>query len=227
MNFATDFESYQDIETTETQPLNNLSDRLVYVLKWRNITKADLAKQLGIKHQVVQYLCNGKAKQSRFTFEIADALGINPHWLATGEGWITNTASQQFVDENRVPIYEMEDILKVAQQRKHFSELTPTSSVKTDSISSDKAIAFYLQDQAMYPNFSLNTLLVFDLTKNAGLGDYVLAYLDDTEELVFRQLEQKDGTTLLAPFNSKSYKPREMTPQDCVIGVLREARHFF
>lgn len=227
MNLVTNYQTYQDIDAAEHRPLNNLSDRLVYVLQWRNISKADLAKQLGIKHQVIQYLCNGKAKQSRFTFEIADALGVNPDWLATGQGWITNTENQQFVDEDRVPVYEMEDILKAAQKQKNFSNLAPTSSIKTDSIGCNKAIAFYLQDQAMYPSFSLNTLLIFDMVKNADEDDYVLAYLHDTEELVFRQLAYSDEAIILKPFNSKSYKSRELTSPDALIGVLKEARSFF
>ncbi|WP_156174036.1 hypothetical protein [Cupriavidus basilensis] len=51
-------------------------------------TRRGLARQIGVQYQSIQYLCdpNRNAKGSRHTDEIARALGVSSHWLATGKG---------------------------------------------------------------------------------------------------------------------------------------------
>lgn len=50
--------------------------------------QSDLARLTGIKPQAVQYLCDPKraARGSKHTPQLAAALGVSPHWLATGKG---------------------------------------------------------------------------------------------------------------------------------------------
>ncbi|MCB1826949.1 MAG: helix-turn-helix transcriptional regulator, partial [Coxiellaceae bacterium] len=66
--------------------LDTLSCRLNYALELTGTRKADLARAIDVKPQVIQFLCNSKTKASRFSFEIATALGLSVRWLATGEG---------------------------------------------------------------------------------------------------------------------------------------------
>ena len=66
--------------------LINLSSRLNYSLQLTGTKKADLARAIGVKPQVIQFLCSSETQSSRFTFEIATALGLSTRWLATGEG---------------------------------------------------------------------------------------------------------------------------------------------
>ncbi len=66
--------------------MKNLSERLNHALAVTNTKKADLARAIGVKPQVIQFLCSSHTQASRFTFELATALGLNTRWLATGEG---------------------------------------------------------------------------------------------------------------------------------------------
>lgn len=65
-----------------------LGMRVRRLLKERGITQAELARAVGTKQQTISYLCaaDHEATASRYTIKIAEILGVNPNWLATGEG---------------------------------------------------------------------------------------------------------------------------------------------
>ncbi len=63
-----------------------LGDRLGRVLQERSLSQSELARQVGVRPQAIQYICDKKAKRSSFVAEIAEALNISPFWLATGKG---------------------------------------------------------------------------------------------------------------------------------------------
>jgi hypothetical protein len=52
------------------------------------MTQAELARAAGTKQQTISYICaiEHETTASRYTIKIADILGVNPNWLATGQG---------------------------------------------------------------------------------------------------------------------------------------------
>lgn len=52
------------------------------------MTQAELARAVGTKQQTISYICAAEheATASRYTIKIAELFGVNPNWLATGEG---------------------------------------------------------------------------------------------------------------------------------------------
>ena len=75
--------------------LDTLSDRLNFAINKMGIKKAELARQIGIQPQTLQYLCDSKANASKFTFEIATVLGVDTKWLATGNGDISGETNKE------------------------------------------------------------------------------------------------------------------------------------
>ena len=63
-----------------------LGDRLGRVLKERGMSQSELARQVGVRPQAIQYICNKKAKRSAYVTEIAWILDVSAIWLAIGKG---------------------------------------------------------------------------------------------------------------------------------------------
>lgn len=63
----------------------SFSDRLNTAMQRAGYTQGALAKAVGMAQSSVNQLLN-KASSSRKTVEIADVLGVNPVWLASGNG---------------------------------------------------------------------------------------------------------------------------------------------
>ena len=68
--------------------MSTLGSRIRKLLKERGMTQAELARAVGTKQQTISYICAAEheATASRYTIKIAEILGVNPNWLATGEG---------------------------------------------------------------------------------------------------------------------------------------------
>jgi transcriptional regulator with XRE-family HTH domain len=65
-----------------------LSERLIGAMEIAEISKAELARMVGVTRSAVTHWVNGTSPNIRpeHLFRIADALNIEARWLATGEG---------------------------------------------------------------------------------------------------------------------------------------------
>src|SRR5580704_15114140 len=107
--------------------LENLSDRLNYALSLTATKKADLARSISVKPQIIQFLCTSQTQSSRFTFEIATALGLSTRWLATGEGemFVEDDPKQQFIKTYKpIPVLNNDNIREVFLYKKSLNHLT-------------------------------------------------------------------------------------------------------
>jgi len=72
-------------------PPHTITDRLVEVFaaaERDGLTQADLARRVGVTRATVNDWLKGRAVSIKppHLFALADALGIEPRWLATGQG---------------------------------------------------------------------------------------------------------------------------------------------
>lgn len=63
-----------------------LSDRLNQMLAEKGWRQKDLVRETGFDQPFIQLLLSGKRKKTSKVFDIAKILGVNPEWLATGNG---------------------------------------------------------------------------------------------------------------------------------------------
>ena len=66
--------------------MSDLSSRLKKLLDDKNLSMNAFAKQLGVSQPYISDIVNGKTRSPKNILEIATALGVDPHWLKTGEG---------------------------------------------------------------------------------------------------------------------------------------------
>ena len=67
--------------------MSELGTRVKRMLQEKGMTQAQLARLVGTKQQTISYICNQEhpATTSRYSTKIAEILGVNPAWLATGQ----------------------------------------------------------------------------------------------------------------------------------------------
>lgn len=66
--------------------MNTLSERLIYAMSKAGISQAQLASAVNMAQPSIWKLTSGKTNATRKLFEISRVLGVNPQWLASGEG---------------------------------------------------------------------------------------------------------------------------------------------
>ncbi len=82
--------------------MDTYAERLTWAIKNAGITQTKLAKLAETSPQTVQYLCDKKnnAQGSKHNSRFAEALGISPIWLETGEG-------EKFIVDSNDQLLEM------------------------------------------------------------------------------------------------------------------------
>lgn len=202
--------------------MNNLSQRLNYALELKGVKKADLAKLVGMTPQAVQYLCSSDAQTSRFTFEIATALGISFKWLATGEGSMESAVFKKISSTQEIPVRSLQEV------RDHFVHHAPYSNPPTEHVviatPHEKVLAVKLSDNAMSPRLDKGSIVICVETTDIKDKEYALVYVHDIEEVLFREVFIDNGVYSLVPFNGKVFNTIKMQSNDRILGKLVEAR---
>lgn len=204
----------------------NLSERLRFALKVLGISQTELAKRIDVKPQVIQYLCSGNSKKTKFMFDIAEALKIDVAWLATGNGKSPSN-SAYISNEKAIPILTFNQIKewKINQNEIDFNK---TTKIPIQDDINANSFAISLNDQSMAPRFSIDTIIIIDPTvdiyQTQQNSRFVLAYLYDEDFFVFRQLDIANDVKTLIPINTNLYKNTFLTDNDHILGICKEAR---
>lgn len=75
-----------------------LSERLIYIRKYYNLSQVDLAEKAGTTQQAIQQAEKGKARQPRYLNRLATVLELPVEWVVFGEeSGSTKSSSSKFV----------------------------------------------------------------------------------------------------------------------------------
>lgn len=205
-----------------------LSDRLNYALELTGVRKAALARAINVTPQVIQFLCNSNTQASRFTFEIAAALGLNTHWLATGEGSIFLS------DDPKHRLFEIYEEFPVLTENQIIAQ---TNGKKIDSsrnelilIKKGKKGIFCTEvlDSAMEPIIPKRSIAIFSSDQiEIKPQAIVLAHLKCFGTTVIRKITEKNGVNYLTPCNNELYKDYQLNSDVSLLGHLIELRWQF
>ena len=202
--------------------LSSLSKRILHALKHSDVKKATLAHLIGVKPQVIQYLCQGDSQSSRFTFEIASALEVNPEWLATGEGAMLTRPTSKHEEFKRIPLItgnKPEDFPTSKVIEGYNDNSMP--GVYTDN--SNVSFAYKHLDPSMEPVIPAGSMIFFELSKEYKKeNSIVLAYIKALRTTVIRKLERIDKKMYLYPFNDTLFKPIPLDENVQIIAKLAE-----
>lgn len=206
-----------------------LSDRLLFALDIKETSQAELARLIGVKKQVINYICNNKVSKSTLTFEIAEALSINVEWLANGKGNIFEEKDVYNIGQKNIPILTIAQLKSAKKTRGLyiFDENDCQKVLTTTADTGEFGFAIELHDKAMCPRFEIGTILIFNQDKSPEENDFVLSYINDIDDIVFRKINLEDNLIKLTPINDKMYKTIIKNNSDDIIGCLVEARFIY
>jgi len=208
------------------QELSNLSQRLAFIMNKMNVSQAELARLIGVKPQVIHYLCNSASKKSSFTYDIANALQISSLWLACGTGSIQaeeDVLTQLINNHQQIPVLDWQQMKNLVSSGQDIMD-TAKEWILVDAPVNKASFAFRLSDKSLFPRLEKDTLIIINTDITAKNKDFVLVYLSESEDIIFRQYELENNKTLLKPFNTELYKIVEKKPDDIILGVMVEAR---
>jgi transcriptional regulator with XRE-family HTH domain len=120
-----------------------LGRRIRLVLNEKGMSQAELARMVGAKQQTIAYLVreDQPATSSRYTAQIAQALGVNLEWLADGSGerYGPTVSIAGGASVSKVPVLSTEQVEAFAEDHPEASELLTSISAgisaRMDSLS--------------------------------------------------------------------------------------------
>lgn len=193
----------------------SLSERLSFFMSEGGVKQSHLANKLGVTPAAIHYLCNADVQTSKYTKKIAEILNVNEEWLATGKGSIQSAQEQ---DAHKIPVYYMDSLLLSLRQK---TELPQSKDVYyTPRTYKRGTFGIYISDEDMAPKFELGDIVIFE-PEVVREGVLVLAYSQELQRLIIRQLYKSGDKYLLLAGNNKPITI-DITKRDKVLGIYRE-----
>lgn len=218
--------------------MNTLAERVKYARELKKISQCDIAKKAGISQPTYFKIENGLTLKPRNIVEIAQALNVNPDWLATGEGSMENKPT---IDELRNEIAKIEQNSKKDLQKSQVLSMskpvpvinwiaagswTETNPTTLDDVIdylprpiglSDDGFCLIVRGESMMPEFKPDEIIYvepnFD-TQNLQNGDLVVVQESHNNEATFKQLVigETSNDIYLRPLN-KNWHEQRMIPK--------------
>jgi len=198
---------------------DNLSTRLKAAIEKLGVSQSELAKKIGVKPQTIQYLCTSNAEWSKFTFEIAHALDLNPEWLATGKGAMLAQIAKPMHDQIAIPILEKHNVFPFLEGKKMLSKKYISGEFKNKN-----CFGIEVGDKSLWPQLDEKTIVILDPAKEPKNNELVLVHLNEVNTFVVRKLVIAGKTKRLLPLNLSMYTEIKMSVLDKYIGSVIESR---
>ncbi|HEM7310211.1 XRE family transcriptional regulator [Acinetobacter baumannii] len=226
--------------------MNTLAERLRYameVLPPKKIKGVDLARAVGVKPPSVSDWLSGKSKtmEGENLLKASKFLGVNPNWLATGNGSPTNNnivddqlSNVIFRDLNLHKIPILDFVQAGFWHEVVYDGTTPHSYTYTDYLSSNPEAIFsvIVQGNSMEPDFKEGDMLIVDASIAPKPGSYVIAQ-NGSHEATFKKYRvlshDEYGRDIfeLIPLNKDFPILSSITHEIRIIGVVvRHMRDF-
>lgn len=189
-----------------------LGERLTLMLGRRGMSQGELARVAGMKQQSVNYLINprkgGDAKSEKVV-ELAQALGADPVWLATGHGSPLRGAG------SRVPLIPMSKVAEflslVGNPTKMLESGLLDESISCDRKTGPESFAVRITDTANAPSFHSGSVLILDARVRPQPGDLCLGAIGQSQELVIRVYRPRSMSTGKEEFDLSPINPMHLS----------------
>lgn len=211
--------------------MNTLKDRIALASAgmprgW----KASLAVRCGVSKPSVSDWASGSTVSidANNLFDAANFFGVNPNWLATGEGPMrpeSGNVSNAAPARGAVPVISSVRAGNWGEINDHIPGGIEMFSVREAKVG-PRAFALRVEGDSMtwegLPNFPEGTMLIVDPDRSAKAGDYVIAKNTDKQAALFKKLVTDGHAWQLKSLN-RDFKPIDIDdPAVRVVGVVVE-----
>lgn len=221
--------------------MTTLATRLITSRKAKGLSQEELAKKAGLKSQsIIGMLESGARKSSSYIPQIAEALGVDAVWLATGkfskrkpdllplayiQGEVTGVEYESPNVEptsktiGKIPVISYVQAGEFAEVVDNFSPGASDEWADTTKPVNRYTFALRVTGDSMEPLFPAGTIIVVEPEMEPAPGDYIIAKNGDAA--TFKQLVSDAGEWYLKPLNDRY--PIKLLGEARIIGVVREA----
>lgn len=204
-----------------------LGERVKRVLHEKGMSQAELARLVGTKQQTISYIVSEDhpATTSRYSTKIAEVLGVNPAWLATGQGspydpTVPISIEGVTVRATQVPLVVQAEVPTYLARK----DYTKKAILMTDRASQSKSFAIEIEGDSMAPRFRQGDVVIIDTSLKAEPGDYVCALLK-SGPIAFRRYRARHPSYELVPEN-QDWDSIPSGDVRQIVGVMVEHRTF-
>lgn len=204
-----------------------LAERLKEARSKRGLTQKALGELVGVSQAAIQKIETGKANQTTKLVEIANALGVQPEWLSSGEG-VMNTGVEHLAqiqsrnsasDTFRVDVLDLTVSAGPGIINNEFIEILRSVEYSEadarqmfNGRKPDQIRIINVRGDSMSGTIEPGDLLFVDISVQRFDGDGIYAFLYDETAHVKRLQMMKDKLIVIS--DNKTYVPWEPIEKD-------------
>lgn len=199
----------------------SLGNRLKTTREQAKLSQRALSKRSGLSQQLISKLETGGVDSTTEIFPLAEALGVDPRWLATGQGEMHPKLDKAQEFSAFVPLISW----VTAGNWREFAEAAapedePHRVPVTRRVGAN-AYALRINGDSMEPVFPNGGIIIVDPDVQPNPGNYVVVRLEESQQATFKQLVVDGGEQYLKPLNPR-YPIMPVRERASFCGVVRQ-----
>jgi SOS-response transcriptional repressor LexA len=211
-----------------TADFGDISHVLSRLLTLHNISEAELSRKINVPRATINRLASGRTPDPRVsTLEtIAEYFSVSLEQLLGKQPLYSNADSMVAKARASLPIIDWKDTahwhgaINGINPENHFDWIMIDTSIETG------LFALRVRGDSMWPNFQENTILIIDPDKVPKNRSFVIYYIKDLGEVVFRQLLIDGSYKFLKAINSM-FPNIQISEDDQLIGTVLQTRNSY
>ncbi|WP_058532931.1 helix-turn-helix domain-containing protein [Legionella saoudiensis] len=205
--------------------LTDINSVLACLLDKACISEAELAREIQIPRATINRLVSGRTPDPRASTlnAIAAYFRVSVDQLIGKQPLFDNSQDVILNTNSLIPIIELDEAFEWS---KVLSNITPTNHsdfVVIDHSTCQGKFGIRVKGESMWPQFQINTILIISTEKMAKNRDFVIAYIKESNEVVFRQLMIDGNYKFLKAINTL-FPAITFQPDDKLIGTVIQTR---
>lgn len=213
--------------------MKTFAERLNAAMIAAGVSQGQLAEMVGVSQPAIQKMTSGKTNGSRKMVELANALGVRPEWLSSGQGAMREDGQQpqsQLTKTGDSDVFRL-DVLDLTVSAGpgiinqefveilHSVEYAPAEARHMfDGRKAENIRIINVRGDSMSGTIEPGDLLFVDISVKSFDGDGIYAFLYDDTAHVKRLQKMKDK--LLVISDNKSYAAWDPIEKDEMNRVL-------
>nr|WP_315542412.1 helix-turn-helix transcriptional regulator [uncultured Aggregatibacter sp.] len=203
--------------------MTTLAERLATLMAEKGLSQAELARIIGVKQPSIFKILSGQTLNPKNILEIATALGVNAHWLKTGEGSpdadvFAFTSEKDDAHTLRVDLLDAElaahssGIINAEYPDVISSIFFTHEGVKRilGKTTTDGVYMFKVPTDSMAPTITQNDIVFIDTNVKEYIGEGVYSFNLNGETYI-KRLQRLPTGVIMALSDNPLYHPFEIT----------------
>lgn len=205
--------------------ISDINNVLAFLIKKAHISEAELAREINIPRATINRLVSGRTPDPRASTlnAIAAYFNISVDQLIGKKPLLDNSQDIISTTNSLIPIIELEEAL---EWENIISKITPSNHsdfIVIDHSTCQGKFAIRVKGESMWPQFQINTVLIISTDKITKNRDFVIAFIKESNEVVFRQMMIDGNYKFLKAINSL-FPTITFETEDKLIGTVIQTR---